>query len=128
MGTPVDLKAMFTRTIPTANSYRVTFEVVSASNIEPAVFVFDTEHGRFSHVAMVYDMENYPVGQALAEYNGILFYRSPYGFVEYTELSQAIYFENVTKTRLKILSDAWSRVTDVFSGTTVYDVASSTRG
>jgi hypothetical protein len=128
MSTPVDIKALFTREIPQVNLYRVKFEIIDTVNIDFSVFMFDTETGRFSHVAMVYDLEMFPVGRELAAYNNIPYFRWHSGYVEYNELSQAVYFEALTKTRLKTLSNLWSRVTDVFTGSTVYDAASSTRG
>ncbi len=127
MSTPVDLKSNFVRELPAENLYRVSFEVIFANNIELEVFVFDTDTLLFSRVASVYDLETYPRGQELAKYNNIPYYRARAGIREFSQLRDAVYFESVTKERLKILCDAWSTVVDKFAGTLVFDARSYVR-
>jgi len=127
MGTPVDIKAIFTRQILEPGSFRVTMEVIDATNIDLDVLVFETENFRFSRVASLYDMETWPAGQELADYNNIAYFRARAGYIEYPDLQDAIHFETITKQRLKILSDLWSQRTDNFQGALVYTASSYIR-
>lgn len=122
--TPVDLKVTFSREIRSENRYRINMEVIQALNIEFDVFVFDTATGLYSRVASVYDMETFPVGQELAAYNGVAYYRARGGYIEYNQLRDAIYFESVTKQRLRVLTTAWSLIVDRFTGDSLFDAHS----
>ena len=50
-------------------------DIIDATNIDLDVLVFDTETSAFSHVATVFDMETYTVGQPGAAANNVAFFR-----------------------------------------------------
>jgi hypothetical protein len=103
----VEIKALITRQLPAENRYVVNVSIIDAINIDINVLMFDEEHNTFSHVATVYDMETYPVSRAAAHDAGLQFYRARGVSREFTTVAEAVYFENVTETRLKQLTDSW---------------------
>jgi hypothetical protein len=122
----VEIRAYITKDIPGENRYRVNVSIIDAVNIEMDVLVFDEEHNTFSHVATVYDMESYPASRTAAHSAGLQFYRARGVTREFNTVQSAIYFETVTKSRLKLLAVDWEARTDNFSSNEYITVDSNT--
>ena len=103
----VQIKALITRELPAENRFVVNVSIIDAVNIDINVLVFDEEHTTFSHVASVYDMESYPADRAQAHAAGLQFFRGRGVSREFTTMAEAVYFENITESRLNILANNW---------------------
>jgi hypothetical protein len=55
--------------------YQVNTSVLRAVGIDSNLFVYDTLHGCFQHVAAVYDLVKFPTSQDVAAASGIDYYR-----------------------------------------------------
>jgi hypothetical protein len=93
----------------------VGVEVINAINIDMAVLVFDVEHQRFSHVAMPYDMLNFPATRSAAITAELAFYRDTSAVRDYDNLNEATAFDTVTRNRLKQLAVAWNTTQTAFA-------------
>jgi hypothetical protein len=122
----VEIKTALTRSVPANNVYRVTFEVTDAQNIELDVFCYNVEDATYSHVASVYDLESYPVGQDLAQTRELQFFRARTVTADFNTIYDATLFETVTKNRLKVLSVAWNSIVTAFTGSETVVVDSDT--
>lgn len=122
----VTIQADFTKDIPADNQYRVQVSIVDATNITLDVLVFDTESGEYSHVASVFDMETYPVGQEAAASGNLVYFRDRGAAVTYNLLKSADEFIAITQGRLKTLANGWDVVVTDFSGTETVTVSSDT--
>ena len=120
----VTIKTYITRETPSENLFRVNVSIIDATNIDIHVLVFDVEHNVFSHVATVYDMESYPADRSQAHTAGLQFYRGIGVTKEFYTVAEAIYFENVTKQRLQILSTSWEQRISEFSGSEYVTITS----
>ena len=122
----VTIQAQFRRSIPEQNLYEVKVDIIDATNIDLDVLVFDTETSGFSHVATVYDMETYQVGQAAAAAGNVAFFRDRGVTITFNMPGDATNFELITKARLQVLAEHWETIVSEFDGTLVYTADSST--
>lgn len=122
----VQIKAYITRDIPSENVYRINVSIIDAVNIDINVLVFDEEHNTFSHVATVYDMESYPADREQAHSAGLQFFRQRGVTRQFSTVEEAVYFEDVTRSRLKTLAVDWESRTDSFSGNSYVTIDSNT--
>ena len=67
------------KTIPEAGVFRISLEVLNATNITPNVFVKETEDNTFAHVATVFDLLNWGSTSATSE----AFYRDDKVVLDY---------------------------------------------
>lgn len=121
----VTIKTTVDRSIPSDNTFKVTFTVIDVVGIDFEVFVFDTEHGTFSRVASVYDMEVYPTSQSEAVSSELAYYRSKTVEKSFDTVNAAVNFETVTKNRLNTLADGWDTAANNFDSDTTIFTASS---
>ena len=75
MAALVTIKAKIVRSIPSDGLYQVQLDILDTTNIDFDVLVFTTEDSIFSHVASVFDLETYPIGQAAAALANLTFFR-----------------------------------------------------
>jgi hypothetical protein len=122
----VTIQAQFRRSIPEQNRYEVRVDIINATGIDLDVLVFDTETSGFSHVATVYDIETYPVGQTVAAAGNIAFFRDRGTINTFAQPGDATNFEVITKARLQVLAEHWDTIVGEFDGTVVYTADSST--
>lgn len=103
-------------TTPRANEYYVEFRVTSATDIDPAIFVFDVEYGAFTGVASPFDMQTWPVGQGEAQTQEKAYFRAPGVIRNLPFVDRAEYFEAYTKSRIKLLQEQYQEIVDGFLG------------
>jgi len=106
-----------TSTAPGPGTYCVEFRVQAAVDIDPAIFVFDTEYGAFTGVATPYDLQTWPVGQAAAQVAQVAYFRSTGVLRNLPTVDKAQYFESYTQSRILRLQTNWQGVVDGFVGT-----------
>jgi len=70
-------------------------------------------------------MESYPADRAQAHAAGLQFYRERGVTKEFALVSDAIYFETVTKQRLQLLSIDWDKRISQFEGSEYVTITSS---
>jgi hypothetical protein len=116
----VFIKARFERVIPTDGVYRVDVDILDATGIDVDLLVFRSPEDTFSHVATVYDLETYPSSPV----PNCPFYRVRGAKVPFNNLRDAGAFEDVTRSRLKVLAVAWNSVVEEFTGTEIVVVES----
>jgi hypothetical protein len=104
------------RTLQDGPVYRVKTQVEYAENIEPEIFVFNTETAEFSHVAVAFDMTEYPVSRDEAESEGKVFYRAIEATVEYPSVAVAAAAAAYTKLRIQQLASEYATANDSFVG------------
>lgn len=122
----VTIKTQIARTIPADGVYQVAVAILDVTAIDFDVLVFTTEDSLYSHVATVYDLETYPVGQTAAAAGNLTFFRDRGAVASFSNIRDATGFEQVTENRLKILAVAWNSIVTAFSGTDVVTVDSTT--
>jgi hypothetical protein len=122
----VTIQAQITRSIPSDSVYQVQIDIIDVTQIGFDVLVFTTEDSAFSHVASVFDMETYPIGQAAGAAANLTFFRGRGATVSFSTIRDATGFEQVTEGRLKILAVAWNSIVTAFSGTEIVAFDSTT--
>lgn len=126
MTTNVHIKAQFVRSVPLEGVYRVKVDIIDVINIDFDVLVFSTEYDTFSHVATVYDLESFPSVKEDAKTAGLAYYRGRAAEVSFSAVNDAVHFEEVSRSRLKLLANHWSSIVDDFSGTSIAVIDSTT--
>lgn len=111
----VEVKARIARVLPSEGVYRVDVDIIDAVHIDASLLVFRQSDDGFSHVATVYDLETWPTQPSINQ----AFYRGRGVKAYFNALNQATHFEDVTRERLKILTNAWSTIVSEFSGNEV---------
>jgi hypothetical protein len=111
----VEIKARIARVLPSEGVYRVDVDIIDAVNIDVAVLVFAQKDDVFNHVAMVYDLETWPTQPD----PHFFYYRGRGVKAFFKTLNDAIHFEEVTRSRLKFLTNSWGKILSDFSGTEI---------
>jgi hypothetical protein len=114
-----------TRSLEEGPLYRVLTRTVYAEGIAAEIFVFDTETEEFSHVAVSFDMQEFPVGKTQAQADGKAYYRAIEAQVDYTVASTAQAAAVYTKLRVRQLTGEYAAVNSGFVGS---DTTSYTGG
>lgn len=104
------------RTILEGPVYRTKTNVTYASGIDSSIFVFDTETQVFSHVASVWDMENYPTNHPDAIAADSLYYRQSSCQKDNNFAVSAAEFAVYTLGRISSLAKAYATATEDFEG------------
>ena len=105
-----------TRSLESGPLYRVNNEVIYASGIQKAIFVFTVVDEEFSHVAYPYDMVNVPVGKEAAASAGNNFYRQATVTRDYESVDDATEFAVHSRERVDLLADTYAYAVDGFQG------------
>lgn len=118
------LKYQVDKTNPEENVHRVQFQIIDAENIPRSVFVFDTENQNYLHVGTIFDLESWPNNREDAVTDNKSFYRGNTVTRDFSNIADALNFETITKTRIKILVISWNKNVDSFTGTDIVTVIS----
>lgn len=102
------------KTTPRADAYYVEVQVLSATDIEPQIFVFDVEHQAFTGVATVYDMRVFPSSRDAAIAANLAYFRAVGVVKNFQRIDQAEYFSSYTESRIKLLQEGWQVTRDGF--------------
>lgn len=111
-------------TTPRADAYYVDVRVLSATDIEPQIFVFDVEHQAFTGVATVYDMRVFPSSRDAAIAQNLAYFRATGVVKNFQRIDQAEYFDSYTRSRIKKLQEDWQVVRNGFLDTETVTVPS----
>jgi len=105
-----------TRSILEGPVYRTATQVMYASGIDPNIFVFITETQEFSHVASVWDMENYLTNYHDAVAADASYYRQSACQKDYNVVVSAAEFAAYIRGRIASLATAYAAATEDFEG------------
>jgi len=108
------------RTLEDGPLYRVDTEVIYVSGIAQEIFVFNTDTDEFEHVAVTYDMQQYPAGKTAALQEGSSFYREKQAIVDYSSQNTAVEAATYTRARIQLLAREYQTVNDEFIGENTY--------
>jgi hypothetical protein len=91
-------------------------EVTASIGIPLQLFVFKVSDDSFSHVAMVFDLEEFPADKAQAESDGKAFYRKATAVRSFALISEALSFATHVDSRLQFLANDFPVAKDQFLG------------
>lgn len=112
----VQIEIHQTRTTLEGPTYRVETNVIYALGIDRNIFVFDRDTQVFSHVASVWDIENYPANYQEALTADLDYYRAAECSKDYTTAPEALEFAVYTRGRVQSLVNEYEVVTEDFEG------------
>ena len=118
----IDLKQ--TKTVESGPVYRVRCQVTYVENIPREVFVMVTETGLFSHVATVWDMQNYPTTQAQAVSDALSYYLEDDCYKDYDTLQDGLDFAALVASRVTWLARDYEDAIDTFEGVVTQTITS----
>lgn len=113
---PTRLTVTQSRAVVSGNLFQTTTTVTESFGIQPQVFVFRTIDQSYSHVAVVRDMDEWPVTQEEAEEAELGFYRQASCVVSYDTVETADEFAAYTLERVEFLTDQYSAYKLTFEG------------
>lgn len=116
----VEITYQVTKSFPSAEVFQVDIECLSATDIERAIFVHDSEHQLFTGVATVYDMRTWPG----AVDTDLMSYRATTVSRTFTTMVSAESFAVYTEARIEQLRRNWQAYLDAFPLTEVVTVPS----
>lgn len=113
----VNIEVHQERTVEDGPVYRVKTTVLTAQGIDRNIFVFNTETQAFEHVAVTWDMDNYPADRDQAILDGDDYYRKSeanvtYGDNQTTAIDAAAY----TLLRIDLLAQQYNLQEGEFLG------------
>lgn len=103
MSTSLEVK--ITKALVEPGVFSAEFEVLSATGIDPAVFVYSAASEMFSHVAKLFDMATFP--DTLTP--GVPFYRQPTVTQTRNKVLDATAFVSYTQERLQSLLNTYEQ-------------------
>ena len=109
-----------TKTTEPGPVYRVVNVITDVTDIPPELFVIATTTDTFSHVATVWDLQNYPTTKVAAVANNDPYYLSDTGTREYARLQDGMDFAAVVVSRLEWLARDYTKAIDEFQGVVVH--------
>lgn len=109
-----------TKTTEPGPVYKVVNEITDATDIPQKLFVIETDTDLFSHVATVWDLQNYPFTKAEAEALHIEYYLDATGTREYVTLQDGMDFAAIVVSRLEWLARDYTKAIDEFQGVVVH--------
>ncbi len=104
------------RTLEEGPVYRVHTRTTYVEGIAAEIFVFATETDVFNHVAVAYDMQEFPVGKTQAQADGKAYYRAIEAQVDYEVATTAQAAAAYTKLRVRQLAEEYDLVNSAFVG------------
>lgn len=102
--------------------YQVSYKVIASEGIPLALFTFKVEPDGYSHPSTVFDLYAYPENRNDAINEGLEFYRAPEVVRQFSDLTDAIQFANVTRSRLTALTSALPVTQATFVGKETYTI------
>lgn len=102
--------------------YQVSYKVVASENLPLALFTFKVEPDEYSHPSTVYDLDAYPESRNEAINQGLEFYRAAEVVRQFEDLTDAIQFASVTRSRLTALTSALPQTQAEFTGLETYTI------
>lgn len=118
-GIEVRLKLRTTRTIPAPDTFVISVEVLESENIDQEIFVYDTCKRKYSHVAMVRDIDIHPTTVEKAEQFYIPFYRDKQITLSFRTPEAAVAAEATLDKRFQVLVQAWKPIVKGYPSTEI---------
>lgn len=100
--------------------FQISFVITASEGLPLALFTYNATTGEFSHHATVYDLNAYPESQNDAINQGLDFYRSFEVTKQFENMTDAIQFAMITRSRLTALTSAQPLVESTFTGKEIY--------
>lgn len=100
--------------------FQISFIITASEGLPLFLFTYSATTGEFSHPATVYDLDAYPENQNDAINQGLDFYRNFEVVRQFEDLTDAIQFAVVTRSRLTALTGAQPLVESTFVGKETY--------
>lgn len=116
------LQAQIVKSIQSNGIYKVQIDIINAVDISFDVFVFAVSDDQFINVATLYDLETWYADKTAADNAGHAYYLGRGATLYYDSSAKALYFEEVTQSRLQNLVNTWEAAGGNFSGTSVITV------
>lgn len=101
--------------------YQVSYTVVASEGLPLQLFTFKID-GTYSHPATVYDLDAYPDSSNEALNQGLEFYRQAEVTRSFEDLTDAVLFAAVTRSRLTALTAALPQTQAFFTGKETYTI------
>jgi len=109
-------------TTPGEVRYQVSYKVIASEGISLALFTFKVEPDGYSHPSTVYDLDAYPEDRNEAINQGLEFYRAAEVVRQFEDLTDAIQFASVTRSRLTALTSDLPVTQAEFVGQETYTI------
>lgn len=100
--------------------FQISFVITASEGLPLSLFTYNATTGEFSHPSTVYDLEAYPDNQNEAINLGLDFYRDFEVTRQFDNITDAIQFAVVTRSRLTNLASAQPLVESTFVGRETY--------
>lgn len=102
--------------------YQVSYKVVATEGLPLALFTFKVVPDEYSHPTTVYDLAAYPDDRNEAINLGLDFYRAPEVVRQFVDITDAVNFAVVTRSRLTALTSALPLTQAEFTGKQTYQI------